>query len=286
MSEHYEPICVDRILVSLDSSTHSFAALQAAVMLARHFNAELKGVFIEDDMLLNIAQMPFRQEVGEYTAIVREISSDGLTRGIFVQSRWVIQSFNKLINQTDLTTDFAVLRGNVIEMIDKESRNCDLIIIGKSGTSTFGRHRLGSTAKALIKIHEKPLLLVEEKNQLGNPLIVLYENSPLGKISLETGKALLDPEETMLILLNEDDPEFFSKEKVELDQWAARHKVNISIQPFKTHRFTSFLQMIDGLKTGLFVLPHDDKSQHQGIAKLCLKEMHLPILLIRTANQQ
>ena len=74
MSEAKKPICVEKILVSLDSSKHSLAALLAAVQLARHFDADLKGIFVEDTTLLSLAEMPFRQEVGEYTAIVREIS--------------------------------------------------------------------------------------------------------------------------------------------------------------------------------------------------------------------
>lgn len=282
MSDVYEPICVERILVSLDNSTHSIAALKAAVELARHFNADLKGVFIEDVNLLNLAEMPFRQEVGEYTAIVREMSTDGLSRSIFVQSRWVVRSFRKIINQSDINADIIVLRGDVNEMIEQESQTCDLIVIGKTGTNPIGGRRLGSTAKALINSHKKPLLLVEENNRLGYPMILFYSNSPLGKISLETIRTLLDPEETLVILLNKDDPDDFSHQKAELERWASTHKVNISVQAIKTQAFMRFIQMINGLKTGLFVLPHYDDPTRQGIIQLCLDEISLPILLVRT----
>lgn len=282
MSEVIKPIRVKRVLICLDNSKHSFAALRAAIEIARHFNAELRGIFVEDVKLLNLAEMPFQQEVGEYTAIVRELSSDGLSRGLVIQSRWVSRSFQKLIDQTDLQADFAIHRGDIIESIDKESQNCDLIIIGKTGTSPLGKPRLGSTARALIQNHKKPLLLVEESNRLGHPMILLYENSPIGKISLETAKEMLDPQETLLVLLSEDDPESFSEDKKVLSEWASSQKVNISIQTFKAHTFKRFIQTIDGLKTGMFFLPHSEESPYQKIVNLCLNEITLPIFLMRT----
>lgn len=281
VSEAYEPICVNRILVSLDSSPHSFAGLKAAVELARHYDAELKGIFIEDITLLSLAEMPFRQEVGEYTAIVREISTDGMTRGIFVQSKWVIRTFRKLINQSDLKGDIAVLRGNVRKTIEKESEKCDLLIIGKAGTNPLGLRRLGSTAKALIRNQKKSLLLVEEENQLGYPMIVFYDPSPLGQISLETGRELLDRGETMMILLNADNPDELAENKKTLRNWALENQVNISIQTYKTRAFKRFLEMISGLKTGLFILPHLEDLEKRPFVEICLETLSLPVLLVR-----
>lgn len=281
MSEAYEPICVERILVSLDSSPHSFAGLKAAVELAHHYDAELKGIFIEDSTLLSLAEMPFRQEVGEYTAIVRDISFDGMTRSIFVQSRWVIRTFRKLINQSDLQGDISVLRGNVRETIEKESEKCDLLIIGKTGTNPLGMRRLGSTAKALIRSQQKALLLVEEENRLGYPMIVFYDPSPLGQISLETGKDLLDPGETLMVLINADNPNEMEENKKALRSWAQENSVNTSIQTYKTRAFKRFLEMISGLKTGLFILPHLKDLEKRPFVKICLETLSLPVLLVR-----
>jgi len=282
VSDPTKPICVERILVSLDSSKHSFAALHAAIELAHHYDAELKGVFVEDITLLSLAEMPFRQEVGEYSAIVREISTDGMTRGIFVQSRWVIRTFRKLINQTDLSGDIAILRGKVSETIGRESEQCDLLILGKSGTNPFLRRRLGTTTKAMIRRQRKPLLLVEEDNRLGYPMIVLYDDSPLGWIALETARDLLDPDETLLILLNEDNPEDYAENKQMISDWASTKQINTTFHAYKSRSFTRFLQQIHGIKTGLFVLPHLQEIPKRRIAELALENTSLPILLIRS----
>ena len=281
MSEAINPICVERILVSLDSSQHSFAALHAALKLAYHYDASLKGVFVEDITLLSLAEMPFRQEVGEYSAIIREISFDGMTRGIFVQSRRIIQTFRKLINRTDLSGDFAVLRGKVSETIDRESEACDLLILGKTGTNPLLRRRLGSTAKTLIRLQKRPLLLVEADNRLGYPMIVLYDDSRLGQISLETARDLLDPGETLILLVNEEDPEAFNKNRQKLSDWSSKNQINISIQNYKPRSFLRFLQQIYGIKTGLFILPHIQTIPNRRLVELVLEQVSLPILLIR-----
>jgi len=284
VSEAINPICVDRILVSLDASQHSFAALHAAIELAHHYDASLKGVFVEDTTLLSLAEMPFRQEVGEYSAIVREISTDGMTRGIFVQSRWVIRTFQKLINQTDLSGDFAILRGKVSETIDRESEECDLLILGKTGTNPLLKRRLGSTTKVLIRRQRKSLLLVEEDNRLGYPMIVLYDRSDAGQVSLETARDLLDPGETLIILVDGSDPKTFEQNRQIVSNWASENQINISLQSYQPRSFERFLQQIHGVKTGLFILPHIQALPERRLVELVLEKVSLPILLIRSGN--
>ena len=285
MSEDIQPLCVRRILVPLDHSKHSLAALHAAVVLARHYEAELRGVFVEDTTLLKLAELPFHQEVGEYTASIREISSEGLTRGIFVQSQWIIKSFRRLVHQTDLNGDFIVLRGDVSEIINGECHECDLVVIGKSGKNILGASRLGSTARKMIQCHQIPLLLVEENNQLGAPIILLFDNSPAAKVGLETAREFLDPNETLIILVNKDDPQAYAEAKAYLTQWTTIHPITISIETFRTRSIHRFIQMIDRLKIGLFILPQHSEPINKEIIAVSLEKISLPILLIRDTNQ-
>jgi nucleotide-binding universal stress UspA family protein len=284
VNDNFEPICVERILISLDSSSHSFAALHAAVDLALHYDATLRGVFIEDITLLSLTEMPFRQEVGQYSAIVREISTDGITQGIFVQSQWVIHTFHKLINQTNLKSDFSILRGKVSEVIKKEAEDCDLLIIGKAGTNTMKKQKLGSTARALIQKGQKTLLLVEENNRLGYPLIVFFDNSPVGQIGLETARDLLDGGETLIILIHDDDSSHYQNNKKNIIKWASKNEINISIQNYNARNFDRFIQRIDGLKEGLCILPNIRDDEKRALVEYCLERVTLPILLIQPSQ--
>lgn len=285
MNEVNDPLCVEHILVSLDSSPHSFAALRAAVTLTRHYEADLRGIFVEDIALLGLAESPFRQEVGEYSAIIREFSTDDISRGILVQSRWVVKTFRKVINQSNIQGEFDILRGKVIEMIDHETQRCDLLVLGKTGTNPLRRHGLGSTARYLI-IHSKvSLLLVEEDNNIGYPMILLYQDSLTGQIGLETARDLLDPTETLVILLDEDDPEKHQRDKARVNQWATENNIDISIQSYKKRTFDYIIGKIHGLKEGLFILPHTEDPLQKNIVENCLEGVSLPIFYIRNGKK-
>lgn len=284
MSDSFEPICVGRILVSLDSSPHSYTALNAAVDLAQHYQAELIGVFVEDSTLLDLARMPFGQEVGGYTATVHEISHQKITHSIAIQSRSVVRTFHRIINQTMLQGSISVRRGKVLETIHKESETCDLLVVGKAGTNPVLRRRLGSTAQGLIEKQSKSLLLIEEENRLGYPLIAFFDDSPLGWTAMDTGRDLLDPGETLVILMDDSNPEAFQKQHEKVSEWAKDNSINISIQGYKPHRFGRFLQIIDGVKTGLLILPHVDDPEKMEIIQRCLEETSLPVMLIQPRN--
>lgn len=282
MTETCQPICVDHILVSLDSSKHSFAALRVAIQLAHHYHAAITGLFVEDTTLLSLAKMPFRQEVGEYTAIVRNISTDAMTRSIFVQYKRINRTFRKLINNSELMGDFTVLRGKVSESIRKASEECDLLIMGKSGTNTLQRKKLGSTAQALSRDPQIPILLVEEENLVGTPISVIFDNSLLGKVSLETARDLLEQGDALNIILIEENPDKIAQQKKYLHQWSEKHQIDIKIFATKPQGFPQFLQKIKGLRKGLLILPHQPAQPDWKIEEICLEEVTLPVLIIRT----
>ena len=61
MNEGQGEVTIQRILVAVDASPPSFAALEAAVELAATLGAELIVLFVEDIALLRLAESPFFQ---------------------------------------------------------------------------------------------------------------------------------------------------------------------------------------------------------------------------------
>ena len=70
---------IKRIIVALDASAHSQAAMDAAASIAELLEAELIGVFVEDINLVRVAQLPFVREVQFPVARVAEIDESGRT---------------------------------------------------------------------------------------------------------------------------------------------------------------------------------------------------------------
>src|SRR5258708_23244118 len=54
---------IERVVVALDAVSENRAAIDAAVRLASRWHARLHGVFVEDDDLLRLANLPFARQV-------------------------------------------------------------------------------------------------------------------------------------------------------------------------------------------------------------------------------
>ena len=77
---------INRILVTLDSSTRARAALKVAVQLATSMHAEIQGLFVEDEDLIRLAALPFACEVDFTSAAPRRLIAANMEREL-LQSR-------------------------------------------------------------------------------------------------------------------------------------------------------------------------------------------------------
>ena len=71
---------VRRILVALDASAHSLAAVEAAARLAEKVDAELEGLFVEDVNLIRLARLELAREIDVLSARLRDLESQQLER--------------------------------------------------------------------------------------------------------------------------------------------------------------------------------------------------------------
>ena len=71
---------IRRILIALDASPASQAALDLAVELAVRYQAELIGIYVEDINILRSADIPFTEQFGIYSAASRQIDREIVQR--------------------------------------------------------------------------------------------------------------------------------------------------------------------------------------------------------------
>jgi nucleotide-binding universal stress UspA family protein len=63
MTDQKTGLAFRRILVALDASVNSLAAIEQAATLAANLEAEQLGLFVEDINLLRIATLPFARQI-------------------------------------------------------------------------------------------------------------------------------------------------------------------------------------------------------------------------------
>ena len=171
-----------RILVGLDASSHSHAALAAAVTLAGRLHSELEGIFVEDINLLRLAELPFVREV-RFGQGVRPMPGEEVQRGLRARAAVLRRELEEVAEQNKVSSTFRVLRGAVAGELIAAALEDDMLALGRMGHSLSRRARLGSTARAAITRAASAVLLVQPEVDNG-PVLVLYDGSPGGERAL------------------------------------------------------------------------------------------------------
>jgi nucleotide-binding universal stress UspA family protein len=196
---------INRILVAVDASPQSQAALQVAVDLAARVEAELVGIFVEDVNLLRIASLPTSREISFYTTTLREIDSPSIERQLRAQARLVQRLMARIAARANVRWSFRVVRGAVSAQLLAATMEADLVIIGKSGW-TRGR-RMGSTARVLVVQSTRPALVLQRRIRFGLPVVVVYDGSVAGKKALAGADLVATRDSLVTILILAEDPE-------------------------------------------------------------------------------
>jgi nucleotide-binding universal stress UspA family protein len=184
-----EPM-IRRILVALDTSPHSLAALEAASELADALKAELVGIFVEDVNLLHLAGLPFAREVGYPSGVDRPLDSPIMERGLRIQAERARQTLASVAARRHIQWSFRVVRGQVATELLIAAQEADLLAMGKSSWASTRRVRLGTTARVVVSQAPHLVLLLQHGHAICQPVQLVYDGSPGARRALATASQL------------------------------------------------------------------------------------------------
>lgn len=189
---------IRRILVALDASPASLAALDLAAELASRYKAELMGVYVEDINLFHSAEMPFAREIGFYSAISRHIDSLHIERELRAHGRQIESLLATIAEKANLRWSFRRSRGVIHGELLEAAEETDLIVLGKTGWSA--RNRIGSTAREVAVQAPIQSMILRHKVLEGTSIMVAYDGSPASHKALSAAR-LISTAQTPLIVL-------------------------------------------------------------------------------------
>lgn len=173
--EPERPTSIRRIVVALDASRSSLAALEAAAELAAALRAELAGLFVEDENLVRLAELPLAREYDRISPRPRPMSASELRRHIARQARHAERALSEQAETRKVTWSFRTVRGHVTREVRAAASTADLLVLGSRGRSPG--FAVGSTARSLLQ--EMPtLMLVAPAGGLGRGSVdVLFDGT-------------------------------------------------------------------------------------------------------------
>lgn len=176
------------ILVAIDASPHSLAALESAAKLAARLHAELRGMYVEDINLVRMSELPFASAVtssGESYRLTRE----DLERQLHRQAEIARRALESAGARSKVVCSFSVVRGTVTREIVSAASGAEIVTVGRAGWSVRGGKRLGSVVRSLLSEAGASLLMVEE-NGIDGPFAVVYDGGAAAARALDLAAAL------------------------------------------------------------------------------------------------
>jgi hypothetical protein len=119
---------IRRVIVGLDPLQQSRALLEAAAELAGEMQAELLGLFVENQDLLHFAGLPFAREVGFETATRRALDVGSMERSLRALAKEARQALEAAAKPTRIQWSFRVVRGAPAAELLAAAEESDLVI--------------------------------------------------------------------------------------------------------------------------------------------------------------
>ena len=279
MSATERIIDIHRILVALDASPQSLAALEVAAELAAKYGAELIAVFVEDINLVRLAEFPFAQEFGHFSAISRQLDSQHIERELRAHARWVERTTAMIARRNNLRWSFYTTRGTIPGELLSAALESDLIILGKTGWS--GHRQLGSTARSLVVQAPLPALFLQRSLRSGVPLMVAYEGSPSGQKALAIARMLRLSDNPFTVLVLAADLEEANRLQLEAQSLLEPAGIPAGYRWLSemNEQKIARLARLEGCE--VMVVPADSQFFSEDILLSMVKETDCAVLLVR-----
>ncbi|HZT70541.1 MAG TPA: universal stress protein [Terriglobia bacterium] len=282
MTEPATEFVVRRILVALDASAQSLAALHAAVILAAGLGADLEGLFVEDINLMRMAMLPVARRVLYPSAAEETLDSSRMEREMRVLARQAQESLATMAERSGIRWSFRVVRGKVTVEILSAASESDLLTVGKSGWSLARKMQLGSTAHNAAVHAPKALLLVKRPLAANRPVIALYDGSVHAEQALKAAAKFARAfQGRLIVFLLADDQQQLAALKRAAGPLIKATEIQARFRPVIGPAAQRLADAIESEAGGLLVLSRQYKDLSEQDVQDLLRAVGNPVLLVR-----
>ncbi len=142
-----------KVLIPVDGSSYSLAAIRLAGKLARIHNSQVTIVHVIDEQVIQ-QLCRFRKE-----------ECESIRKNMEEEAKGLVSDMKRELSATGIQANTVVLKGIPYEQIldVAENQGVDLIVMGKLGKRGVKRILIGSVAERVIEFSKCPVLSVSDK---------------------------------------------------------------------------------------------------------------------------
>jgi nucleotide-binding universal stress UspA family protein len=272
---------IRRILVAIDASLHSLAALEAAADLAAQLHAELLGLFVEDIDLLRLAGTPAAIECVFPSASEQPLRAGQIESELRALAERARRELAGAAERAHVQWSFRTVRGQVAAEILLAAAEADLLTLGEVGRSIARRLGLGSTARAAVAGARSSLLLVQGRIRRMQPVLAVYDRAPGAAEACRFAAHLAESTSGRLTVLLTS-PSGWREPAIEAEvvRLLAGAKLRVRFRWLESGEKKLFLRAVQSEEGGVLVISGQSAYLDEQTVEKLLRETRHPLLIL------
>jgi nucleotide-binding universal stress UspA family protein len=278
-------LAIRRILVALDASSSSMAALEAAVDMAVRMEAELLGIFVEDAELLRAAEFTCAREIPYPYVRPAPLSRTNLERALRTQAESARMALAGAAEKAQVPWSFRAVRGEVSPALLAAAGEADLIAVGKVGWS-LGSVHLGSTALELASCTIPVLLLSEGRMPSERSLLVYDDGAPAASRALKlAARIAASDSRRVTVLLAVDQDEQVESLRKHAERSLAGRDLDVRYRVLRAGNAAELGQALRESPESILVIGGKEPLRKMPAIESTLRESSISLLLVRDGEE-
>ncbi len=180
-----------KILVEIDSAVPQAEAISFAKRMGESIGAKLVGCFVENQALMDLAELPFASEVS-FSGMVKPLETERLIREWEAQAGQAKAAFAAAASEIGLDWSFDVKRGQPLFAILENASREDVLVMNTGNHLTPLSDIRRALHAATTDVHAD-VLLTSARRGMGNgdaPIVVLDDMTSQGEFCAHAAEAL------------------------------------------------------------------------------------------------
>jgi nucleotide-binding universal stress UspA family protein len=266
-----------RILVAMDAFDPSRALIDATVRLAVARHAELVGLFVEDEDVVEAAALPFSRAVGPASAAL-PVGGGVMEQALRAHASRLRGELGRVAERWGVPWAFRVVRGAITERLLEEARGYELVALGRTSQARSQAAPLGHTARRTVVGASCSVLLLPPSPRRSGRVVTVFEGSEgTLQAGLEVARAEGAPLEVVAVA---DETDKASQLQQAARQWAARRGVRLSVRPLVVRGAEDLAGELHTVELQSLVLDAGGMLA-RGKLDAALEQIESPALLVR-----